>query len=247
MTHTQNKKALVSLVATIVVALLAGPAAADTVTVGSVLVTREARLVSDPGFTPFVPSGTDLANAGQPSLVGVVSDPAVANLYRANDGTMGTDDDGWYRPHDRDVTFTLSDPAGYDIYEISSFQGYTGHVSYGRQAWNVSYSVVGDDGFLPLLDVPFQPDQHPTYVNTSDYSKVSLTSTTAGDPLATNVDQVRIEFAAQITLWGPNNNWQREVDIFGEVSQDASAIPEPATLVMLGVGGLVALRRRRRA
>jgi len=247
------KNLMVSLVATIVVALLAGPAAADTVTVGSVLITKDATTSA----APFVPSATDLGNAGQPSLVGMSVAPSTSNPSILNDGVMGPDaNSSVTNVADRSITFTLADPAGYDIFEIASYAGWSGHISQGRQMYNAFYSVVGDPNFLPLLDVTFvvPPDgsPHPSWAQ-GDYTRVALTSVDAGQPLATQVDAIRLDFGpvtttkADGTPWmSGNNRFHREIDVIGEVSQDATAIPEPATLVMLGLGGLVALRRRRR-
>jgi hypothetical protein len=68
---------------------------------------------------------------------------------------------------------------------------------------------------------------------------VSLTDTTG--TIATHVTGIQFVYSANINDGTTEGSIIREVDVFGQ----ASAVPEPASLGLLMLGGVMALRRKR--
>jgi hypothetical protein len=179
----------------------------------------------------FAPSASDLINAGQATLASQ-SDPVPAVSWGSsgwlNNGSndypgTGRDGDSWQ------VTFTLdttANPFGYDIADIVTIAASNGWGGFrAHQTITVAYSTVGQSEFSTLG----------TYSNTSNTENNSCTKITLNDDggaaILTGVDALQFTVSAATLMM--------EIDVTG------TPTPEPATMLLLGSGGVLALRRKK--
>ena len=191
-------------------------------------------------------SSTDLINAGQPTLSSVAATATPTfPLSGLNNGSATTDTTTltyWGNPPASvDVTFTLNtstNTRGYDLTGVTKFNGWGDSTSrYGNQKFNVLISTVDTPTTFNLLkSVTYTP--FATSDVASGASKVTLTDTTG--ILATRVAAIQFHFV-------PIPGTTAEIGVFREINVAGSAtpVPELGALGLLGVAGLLAVRRRR--
>jgi hypothetical protein len=188
----------------------------------------------------FSVSSTDLINQGQAtfgasSFVGTdLYGDGVGNLnnglvYTVNSG----DTHGSLTPAQGGVaTFTLNtsvNTQGYDITSITTLAGGQSG-NWGNQKYTVAYTTVSNATFTDLTTV--------SYGDAAE-RQVVIVNDSAG-PLATGVNALRFTFnGADVEVF-------REFDVVGTAT-GGTAVPEPASMGLLALGGLAALRRRRSA
>ena len=121
---------------------------------------------------------------------------------------------------------------GYDITEIQSISAWQ-DLGLSNQNFNVLVKYLGDAGFTALTTVIYQP------FNTGGGSnKVNVTDDTG--VLASGIEAIKFEFLA--TDGHAAGSVYREIDVIGT----GTAVPEPSSAALLGLGGLALLRRRRK-
>jgi hypothetical protein len=118
---------------------------------------------------------------------------------------------------------------GWDITSIQSFAAWV-NVDFGDQAWTVAVST-DDVSYDDVATVDYGPTSN------GGSTKVTLTDL--------DISGIQyIKFTANLIT--DNGNGQvfiwREIDVEGT----ATAVPEPSSAALLGLGGLALLRRRRR-
>ena len=131
---------------------------------------------------------------------------------------------------------TAANPLGFTLTQIRSIAGWADTTSFSNQKYTVSISLVGSPTvFTQLASVNYAP--FTGNGGTPNSSQVTLTDGTGS--LASGV--AAVQFA--ILNNGGSGQVFREIDVAGA----PTAAPEPTSLGLLGVGGLLVLRRRRTA
>jgi hypothetical protein len=186
-------------------------------------------------------SALDLVNTGQLTLSGTTATAPTFPPYTLNglhDGAAATDANlaFWLtNTTSVTVTFTLNtsaSPLGYDISSVRNIQGFPSHAGiYANQMFDILYSTVSDPStFQPLATISYQP--FAANDNNSGSTMVTLTNTTG--VLATQVAALQLN----IPITSSQSAVYREFDVFG------TPIPEPSACALLGLGGLLLLKRR---
>jgi hypothetical protein len=190
-------------------------------------------------FPPYTnpdstPGNGDPFGSGVDSLNTVNSG---GNLYAVNSG----DTTGSLTPYNGTnpagcvATFNLNtsvNTQGYDITSLISLTGYSDTDLTG-QAYTVAFSTVSNPSVFT--------DYATVSASSGGNNEVEVTLTDTSATLATNVAAVQFTFATD-----PANAFTdiyRQMEVFGSPS---AAVPEPASLSLLSLGGLALLRRRRR-
>ncbi len=124
-------------------------------------------------------------------------------------------------------------PTGYDIGAINF---YFGHWGTGRDTitdFDIEYQTVGSSTWTTIVNGGSVDVEDTSGSTTVNWGVVNVVDN-SGAALATGVASIRI------TINSAENNWvtANEVDII--------AIPEPSSLLLLGLGGLCMLGHRRR-
>jgi len=233
-----NARPITSAATLIALALTVGPAAAAVTfhngysgTATEVFSSTELAYAADVsnsdlinGMIP-VHSGWQIANEAHPNEL-------TDGIHGATFGVVSGDrvQGAWTNPN-AVATYTLGlgpNDLGFDIASIQSIASWR-DAAYGNQAWTLSVQLVGSDSFVNVATIDYQPLE----TDAGGATKVTLT-----DLNITGIQALRVT-ANSIT--SPNNRFVwRELDVFG-----AAAIPEPSTVLLLGIGGLALLRRRR--
>ena len=133
--------------------------------------------------------------------------------------------------YDLDVTVNT---LGYDLTSIVSIAGWNG-AGLGNQQFTVEVSTVGSADFTLLATGDNQ------LLGTAGGGTTIVTvqdDTVPGAVIASGVDAVRFTSLGTVGT----NQWAvvREFDVNG-----TATVPEPSAVILLGLGGLAALRRRR--
>jgi hypothetical protein len=169
----------------------------------------------------FGPISREPANPGNPA-----GDQAAQTARNANFATGGN-------TGGTSVTYTLPAPAN-----LTGITVYGGWQDSGRdqQAYSISYATAANPGtFVPLTGATV--DFNPGGVPGTTPSATRVTFTDNAGLLAGNVAALRFDFNATENGYAGYT----EIDAFG------TAVPEPATLGLIGIATLGTLRRRRRA
>ena len=204
------------------------------------------------GTSTLPVSSTDLINFGQSTLadftVSENSSPDETPDRGAIDGTAvgGFTSFTWFSGAGTPNTSLAVNPGvltfnldvsvntlGYDIARIDSFAGYAFRAQ-ADQIMTVEYSLVGDAGFNTLGTYSYLDP------GGKEYSRISLADDTA-DYMLTGVDALRFSYADPLSNTY-NEIMIQEIDVIG-----VAAVPEPATIGMLGLGAMITLFIRRLA
>jgi len=163
-----------------------------------------------------------------------------ANLSELNDGIHGrsfatagsTVEGAWPHPV-ASVTYTIglgANSLGFNITSLQSIAAWNG-VGFGNQAWTMAVQLAGGGSFVDVATVNYQP----LAVAAAGATKVNLSNLNI-----TGIQAIRFN---TISVNGGTNAgafvW-RELDVTG-----ISTVPEPSSVLLLGLGGLALLRRRR--
>jgi len=205
-------------------------------------------------------SNSDLVNSGASSLSSTAfsQNPNFGSTAH-NDGSVGTANNTagitWWNGasggSQYSITYTLDtsvNALGYDITEIQSIHGWTSNSGNQKnQNYQVFVSTVGDGGFTGtalqgtggtlLATVAYLPF---TESNVTASTKVNITEDASGI-LASGVDQIRFIYTVPSPAGNNPAPTIREVDVFGS----ATVVPEPSSMLLVGLGGMLLLRRRR--
>ena len=185
-------------------------------------------------------STTDLINVGSSALGSFTS----SDNSTWGGGPAGVHDGSsvsssgyalWFQSTPVTLEYTLAGSAtGYDITSINSIYGWNdASVRYASQKYDVLISTVSTPAFTALTSVDYAPFNS----NPEASSQVTLTDTTG--VLASGVTGIR--FIISPTSTSPEVGIIHEYDVFGT----ATVVPEPGSLALLGLGGLLIARRRR--
>ncbi len=191
-------------------------------------------------------SGSDLLNGVAPSgfatAAGVVSGTwntsNGASLPELNDGVHGRSfgvagsvEGAWPNPM-ASATYIFGGGAngtGYDITSLLSVAAWS-NANFGNQAWTLAVQAVGGGAFVNALTVDYQPFTG----SAGGASKVGVT-----DLNITGIQALRVTTIATNSSNG-NFVW-RELDVVGA----SSPVPEPSSALLVGIGAIALLRRRR--
>lgn len=228
-------------------------AGAVSIAVASLSSNAHAVIVQNNAFSgasevAFPVSATDLINQGQPtyssqSVSGfnafTCCPPGPSDTAALNDGSAGTPSTSLGTAFDLDGTWTSTfnldlstNTNGYDLTGVNTFSGWPDART--DQKYELLYSTASAPAtFISLGTFSFGP-------GAGGSAEISLTDSTG--TLATNVAAVRFNIQAP-GLNAQDETVYREIDVTG----NASPIPEPASLGLLGLGALGILARRRRA
>lgn len=115
---------------------------------------------------------------------------------------------------------------GYDITAINTYGGYSDP---GRDAqqYAMSYSLVGDASWIAYDSVDYNPEA------AQEFSAILV----AWSMNLTGVDAIKIQWADPVENGAVGMS---EIDVIG-----TATIPEPATMLLLGLGTLAALKKKK--
>lgn len=194
---------------------------------------------NDTGFTV---SSTDLLGLNVTSTTNNLTINVGEN--NGSVGTVGNLTDGLFQttPADKsnsyaisggDITYELDTTVNTLGYDLSSIDIYTGWNDGGRsQITNVTVSYATVAAPLTFINIA-------TANNTggNKFQSAVITETTSPNLLATGVKSVKFTFGAQQN----NGVGYKELDVVG-----VATIPEPSSMVLLGLAGIGLISRRRR-
>lgn len=227
----------------------------------------QAALVSTPnqasqagtGFAPlnsFTASSVDLAQNGAATLssstfsgatfFGTPADlgNAVLDNTSGNGVYLPATFSGGRLPNTLTITLDTSvNTLGYDITGITTYAGHNENGSaLANQQYLLEYSLVGDASFTSLGVQTHAPFNN---ADTDAAAATQLILTDDTGTIASGVDAIRLTFQDHGFTNGNaaiDGTVYREVDVFGS----ATAVPEPSSAALLGLGGLALILRRKR-
>lgn len=175
-------------------------------------------------------SAADSLDSNNPERVLETSTPLAPVLY---DGVTGDSSGGNTANFTNDgsnvltIDFDLSgQEGGWALTELAVYAGRDGHVSNGRQEWQLLVRRVGEPSFTELISSSLTGAG-------SDYTAVMVSGSEVGEKLARNLEAVQFVFRT-----GSNyNRFLHEIDM--------TLIPEPATISILVLAGIGLMRRQR--
>lgn len=192
----------------------------------------------DPGIPPVVTAG-DLAEAAGATITGTIS--GGGGLSFLADGGVGVTDTAAAANLDSEDSFTITldttvNSDGYDISELFSVAGWsTSSGGRANQGYGVTFNLVGG-GTTVIAAQTFEANNSPT----NYWTTVSLTDDSG--LLATGVESIVFNgFDNANESANPSIVVYREFDVIG-----TATVPEPGSLALLGLGGLMMIKRRRR-
>lgn len=190
----------------------------------------------------------DLIEGTSPALASLTATPG-ANFPAtgSNDGTAthvnGLVYYGGPPPTGVDLLYTLQGSAtGYDINTVNSIYGWQdSRYRHAAQEWTISVSTVANPTLTPLYTVVYAP--YAANDNAAGSTQVTLTDSTG--TIVSGVTAINFHLTTYGNPGDPGYTGEigvvREFDVLG-----TPTVPEPASLGLIGLGGLGILARRRR-
>ncbi|MFK7909393.1 MAG: PEP-CTERM sorting domain-containing protein [Akkermansiaceae bacterium] len=174
------------------------------------------------GLAATSSSGWNLSNG---STVPELND----GIYGA--GFPGSNVTGLWSNEGATVEYSLGANAlGYDITAIKSIAAWQS-AGFGNQVWTVDVKAVGGS-FVNLATIDYTPSNGGTGATMVDLTGLN----------ATGIESIRFTAGSTAGNSVGNDFVFREMDVFGS----ATVIPEPSSSVLLGLGGLALVFRRRK-
>ena len=127
---------------------------------------------------------------------------------------------------------------GYDITEVQSIAAWQG-AGFQNQKYEIYLRPLGGS-FALYATVDFQPSTS-TGANTDQGGATKVNVTDDSGLLGSGVDAIRFDFLDTVSNNGGGGVY-REIDVLGS----SSAVPEPSSAALLGLGGLALIFRRRK-
>ena len=201
----------------------------------------------------FIPRGLYVSDA-ENFRMGLYHDPTDSQVWTDTDDDGGGSGDPWTDSTGYGIRTTLSSGAG-DNPQVgkridlanTSLLGSSGAYSWASGGANVE-NMLDDNLYTARLELDYiSADQMDVTFSLSDAVGTILTQHTLTDdgtildlalnptPIYTNFDHLFFRFSAA----------SGTADVIDFQNFNVELIPEPATLVLLGLGGLVSLRKRR--
>jgi hypothetical protein len=242
----KNKPHLLSIISTVAITLVAGSASAAIIATGFNNTTSQ-------GAYNGTISGSDLLAGSTPTVTGYpggsVDLDAIYDGITVDSSLNATSGNIYLNTNPNVVmTFDLTGSAtGYDIDSIASVAGWSSNThNHAAQSYDVQVSLVGSAAYTSLnitgpaaLGGIVSYDPFAGNIGASS-TRVTVTDDSSG-PIASGVDSIRfilISTPDNIT----NDTVYKEIDVFGT----ATVVPEPSSTLLLGLGGLALILRRRK-
>lgn len=135
---------------------------------------------------------------------------------------------------------------GYDLTEIIMSAGFgSNSLSHAHQNYAISYSLVGSATYIPLTSgeyIPYAGTGVGTSTTTgSGFSRINITDNSTSEVIISGVDSLQFIYNKSSSNGGGSTGLVlQEIDIVG-----VATVPEPSSVILVMLGGLATLRRRR--
>lgn len=222
----------------------------------AIMVTRTAAIQA----AAYTVSSTDLVNNGAATLGSISSTYTAYSGYNPSIGAINNGANNMMLPSNLtgfSVTFNLNTASATNGYDITGFNTYSYSGDFrAAQEYKVYYqTIAGGDTWFQLLSPDSTTDRPGAFQSNFDTTPGHLYGTTNYHPFAPATGYTIVN--AAITGWTgvktiqfvtqiPSGNSVGQASIVSEfdVFGTASPIPEPASVVLLVLGGTLILRRR---